>query len=94
MKQYLALLEDVLTNGRVKGDRTGTGTISVFGTQTRYNLENNTLPMVTTKKLFSKGVIEELLWMLRGDTNIKSLNDKDVTLGPSLRRDVAGFSSR
>ena len=80
MQQYLKLLDDTLKNGRTKQDRTGTGTISVFGTQTHYSLLGNKLPMVTTKKLFSKGVIHELLWMLRGETNIESLTEENVNI--------------
>lgn len=80
MKQYLELLQHTLDNGRVKKDRTGTGTVSVFGTQTRYDLADNKLPMVTTKKLFSNGVIRELLWMLFGSTNVHELNANDVRI--------------
>ncbi|MEK7608671.1 MAG: thymidylate synthase [Patescibacteria group bacterium] len=77
MRQYLDLLKDVLENGAKKSDRTGTGTVSVFGRQLRFDL-NNGFPAVTTKKLFMKGVIHELLWFLRGDTNIKYLVDNGV----------------
>ena len=79
MKQYLNLIEHVLKNGVKKVDRTGTGTISVFGHQSRYNLEKS-FPLVTTKKIHLKSVIHELLWFLKGDTNIKYLNDNNVKI--------------
>lgn len=77
MKQYLDALRDVLENGNVRDDRTGTGTISKFGVQMRFDLSKG-FPLVTTKKVFLKGVIYELLWFLRGDTHIKYLLDHDV----------------
>ncbi len=79
MKQYLNLLESVLTTGQSKSDRTGTGTISVFGRQIRLNL-NDGFPLLTTKKVHLKSIIYELLWFLKGDTNIKYLNDHGVKI--------------
>ncbi len=79
MRQYLDLLKDVLENGAKKEDRTGTGTLSVFGRQTRYDLSQG-FPLLTTKKVFLKGIIYELLWFLNGDSNIKYLVDHDVKI--------------
>lgn len=77
MKQYLDLLRDVSENGEIHHDRTGVGTKSVFGRQLRFNLQEG-FPLVTTKKVFVRGIIEELLWFLSGDTNAKTLKDKNV----------------
>jgi len=79
MKTYLELLKDVRDNGQGKDDRTGTGTRSVFGRQVRYDL-NAGFPLLTTKKIHLKSIIYELLWFLKGDTNIKYLNDNGVTI--------------
>jgi len=75
-KQYLNLLKDILENGVEKQDRTGTGTISVFGRQIRHDMSKG-FPLLTTKKMYWKGIVTELLWFLRGDTNIKYLVDND-----------------
>lgn len=79
MKQYLDVMRDILEKGSKKSDRTGTGTLSVFGRQLRFNLQDG-FPLVTTKKLHLRSIIIELLWFLRGDTNIKFLHDHNVTI--------------
>jgi thymidylate synthase len=77
MKQYLEMCQQILDNGVDRDDRTGTGTRSIFGHQLRFDLQEG-FPLMTTKKVYWKGVAHELLWFLKGDTNIKYLNDNDV----------------
>ena len=79
MKQYLDLMRHVKENGKVKSDRTGTGTMSVFGYQMRFDLSKG-FPCVTTKKLHLRSIIHELLWFLKGDTNIQYLKDHKVRI--------------
>jgi thymidylate synthase len=84
-RDYLNLLQDILDNGVEKKDRTGTGTLSVFGRQIRHSMKDG-FPLVTTKKMFFKGIVTELLWFLRGDTSIKYLleNDCNIWVGDSF----------
>ncbi|MGS2717371.1 thymidylate synthase [Eionea flava] len=79
MKAYLDLLDDILTHGTQKGDRTGTGTLSVFGRQYRHNLQDG-FPLLTTKKLHFKSIANELIWFLNGDTNTQWLKDNGVSI--------------
>jgi thymidylate synthase len=78
-KQYQALLQDILDNGIQKGDRTGTGTISVFGRQIRHKMSEG-FPLLTTKKMYMKGIVTELLWFLKGDTSIEYLLENDCNI--------------
>src|SRR5882672_7729416 len=79
MRQYQDLLQKILEEGHKKSDRTGTGTLSVFGYQMRFDL-NDGFPLLTTKKLHTKSIIHELLWFLKGDTNIKYLKENSVSI--------------
>src|SRR5205807_5858623 len=79
MRQYHDLLRLVLEKGQPRSDRTGTGTLSIFGAQVRFDLRGN-FPLLTTKKLHIKSIIYELLWFLRGDTNIRYLNEHGITI--------------
>ena len=79
MKQYLELLQHIMDNGHVKSDRTGTGTKSVFGYQMRFDLSEG-FPLLTTKKVHLRSIIYELLWFIKGDTNIRYLHDHKVTI--------------
>ena len=81
-KQYLSLLQDILNNGYKKLDRTGTGTISVFGKEIRHKMSDG-FPLLTSKKMYTKGIITELLWFLQGNTNIQWLikNDCNIWVG-------------
>ncbi|KAH9424381.1 hypothetical protein DERP_004565 [Dermatophagoides pteronyssinus] len=96
--QYLNLIKHVLENGAEKNDRTGTGTISLFGTQNRYSLRNQTLPLITTKRVFWRGVVEELLWFIQGSTDSKKLSEKGVKIwdanGSKEFLDSLGFIDR
>ncbi len=76
--QYLNLLNTILTNGVQSSDRTGVGTLSLFGSQMRFSLQDGKIPIFTTRKIFHRGAIQELLWMIRGDTDAKKLQQKNV----------------
>ena len=96
--QYLNLISDIIKTGNKKSDRTGVGTISKFGCSMRFSLRNNTIPLLTTKKVFWKGVVEELLWFIAGDTNSNHLSEKDVKIwdanGSREYLDKIGLSQR
>jgi len=97
-QQYLALIRDILRSGVRRGDRTGTGTLSKFGVQMRFSLRDGILPLLTTKRVFWRGVAEELLWFISGDTSARTLQDKGVRIwdGNGSREflDKSGLSHR
>ncbi|KAJ1525659.1 hypothetical protein ONE63_008877 [Megalurothrips usitatus] len=96
--QYLSLVKNIIENGNVKGDRTGVGTLSIFGAQMRFCLRNDVFPLLTTKRVFMRGITEELLWFIRGSTNARELQEKKVNIwdGNSSRQflDSMGFTDR
>jgi thymidylate synthase len=79
-KNYLSLLQNIIENGVDSPDRTGVGTLSIFGTIARYSLENNQIPLLTTRKMFFRGIVEELLFFIRGETNTKLLEEKGINI--------------
>ncbi|XP_053675041.1 thymidylate synthase [Anopheles nili] len=95
---YLQLIKDIINRGSKRLDRTGVGTLSIFGSQLRFSLRNNAMPLLTTKKVFFRGVAEELLWFIRGSTNAKELQSKGIRIwdGNSTREylDSCGFIDR
>lgn len=96
--QYLDLIETIIKRGNKKGDRTGVGTLSIFGAQMRFSLRNDVFPLLTTKRVFMRGITEELLWFIRGSTNARELQEKKVNIwdGNSSRQflDSMGFTDR
>lgn len=96
--QYLNIIGRIITIGNKRIDRTGVGALSIFGTQMRYSLRNNVLPLLTTKRVFFRAVVEELLWFIRGSTNAKDLQSKNIHIwdGNSTREflDAGGFIDR
>ncbi|EEC20163.1 putative dihydrofolate reductase-thymidylate synthase [Ixodes scapularis] len=96
--QYLKTLKHILENGKKKKDRTGVGTMSIFGVQCRYSLRNGTMPLLTTKRVFWRGVVEELLWFLRGSTDAKELSERGIHIwdqnGSRRFLDSLGFFDR
>ncbi|XP_003705109.1 thymidylate synthase [Megachile rotundata] len=96
--QYLNLIETIIKTGNEKDDRTGVGTLSIFGTHMRFNLRNGVFPLLTTKQVFWRGVVEELLWFIKGSTNAKELSEKNVHIwdANSSRTylDSCGFTDR
>ena len=78
--QYLELIRKIIQTGNKKGDRTGTGTLSLFGAQMRFSLRDGTFPLLTTKKVFYRGIAEELFWFIRGSTSAKELQEKNVRI--------------
>jgi dihydrofolate reductase/thymidylate synthase len=96
--QYLNIVKDIIEHGALRGDRTGTGTLSKFGVQMRFSLRDNTFPLITTKKVFWRGVAEELLWFVKGCTNANELKEKKIHIwdGNGSRQflDSIGLSHR
>lgn len=97
-RQYLHLIEEIISRGSKREDRTGVGTLSIFGAQMRFNLRNGTFPLLTTKRVFWRGIAEELLWFIQGCTDAKVLQAKSVRIwdGNSTREflDKNGFTDR
>uniref|UniRef100_A0A1B0CBU4 Thymidylate synthase n=1 Tax=Lutzomyia longipalpis TaxID=7200 RepID=A0A1B0CBU4_LUTLO len=96
--QYLQLIERIIETGAKREDRTGVGTLSIFGAQMRFNLRNDVFPLLTTKRVFWRGVAEELIWFIRGSTDARELQQKGITIwnGNSTREylDEMGFKDR